>query len=237
LFIAGGAPALGRLQMFRPTDRCSLRILLVDDDSDLHLASAEVLRAAGHEVRTAGDGEQAREIVASLKVDVLLTAVRLPKLDGLSLFRLTRQQSPTTTIILVAAACDVQDALAAVKEGAHDYFRRPVATEDIRRCIEAIAGQRSMQRQLVQVRVELARLDSPEQLVGRSAVMCQLMDRVNAIAFSDAAVLLLGEAGTGKELVARALHDRGPRRSQPFVAINCASFPDTLLEAELFGYA
>jgi transcriptional regulator with PAS, ATPase and Fis domain len=94
----------------------------------------------------------------------------------------------------------------------------------------------STQRELVKVRVALARLDSREQIVGRSTVMCRLMDRLNTIASSDAPVLLLGETGTGKELVARALHDRGPRRGKPFVAVNCASFPDTLLEAELFGH-
>jgi len=223
--------------MITTADRCSLRILLVDDEPDLHLASAEVLRAHGHEVRTASDGEQAREIMQSLNIDVLVTAVRLQKLDGLSLFRLTRQQSGATRTIFVAAACDVQDAVAAVKEGAHDYFRTPVVTEDIRRCIEAIAAQVSMQRDLVQVRVQLARFDSSVQIVGRSTVMCQLMGRIDVIAFSDAPVLLLGETGTGKELVARALHERGARRNQPFVAVNCASFPETRLDPELFGYA
>src|SRR4030095_6471601 len=168
--------------------------------------------------------------------DFLVPAGLLPKLDGLSLFRLTRRQSPTTTVILVTATAEVHDAMAAVRERAHSYLTKPVASEDIGRCIERIAAQASMERELVKVRVELAGLASCEQIVGRSTVMCRLMDGLNTIASSDAPVLLLGETGTGKELVARALHDRGPRRGKPFVAVNCASFPDTLLEPELFGH-
>jgi DNA-binding NtrC family response regulator len=221
--------------MIRPA-QCSLRILVVDDEPDLHLASAEVLRDAGHEVHVAGDGEQAVAIMAALKIDVLLTDVRLPKLDGLSLFRLTRQRSPATTVILVTAYAEVHEAIAAVREGAHDYLTKPVASEAIGRSIAGIAAQVSMERELVKVRVELARRESCDQIVGRSTVMCRLMDRLNTLASSDAPVLLLGETGTGKELVARALHDRGARRGKPFVAVNCASFPDTLLEAELFGH-
>jgi DNA-binding NtrC family response regulator len=222
--------------MIRPENQCSLRILVVDDEPDLHLASAEVLRDAGHEVHVARDGEQALAIMTALNMDVLLTDVRLPKLDGLSLFRMTRQQSPTTKVILVTAYAEVHEATTAVREGAHDYLTKPVASEVIGRCIERIAAQVSMERELVKVRVQLARLEPSEQIVGRSTVMCRLMDRLNTIASSDAPVLLLGETGTGKELVARALHDRGPRRGKAFVAVNCASFPDTLLEAELFGH-
>src|SRR5580765_3892634 len=222
--------------MTNAATRCPLRVLLVDDEPDLYLACAEVLRDAGHEVHTAPDGEQALEIIASLKVDVVLTDIRLPKLDGLSLFRLVRERSPTTIVILVTAFAEVHEAIAAVKEGVHDYLMKPVSSEDIAMRIDRIAAQVSIQRQLVQARLQLARLDASDQIVGRSTVMCRLMDRLNTIAASDAPVLLLGETGTGKELIARALHDRSPRHGKPFVAINCASFPDTLLEAELFGH-
>ena len=217
-------------------DRCSLHILLVDDEPDLYLASAEVLRDAGHEVHIARDGQQALQLMTALTVDVVLTDIRLPTLDGLSLFRVVRQRWPTAIVILVTAFAEVHDAIAAVREGAHDYLRKPLASEDVARRIERIAAQVSIQRQLCKARLQLARLDASEQIVGRSAIMCQMMDRLNTIAASDASVLLLGETGTGKELVARALHDRSPRHGKPFVAVNCASFPDTLLESELFGH-
>ena len=222
--------------MTNAPDTCPLRILLVDDEPDLYLACAAVLRDAGHEVHTAPDGEQALQLMASLTVDVVLTDIRLPKLDVLSLFRLARERSPTTIVILVTAFAEVHEAIAALREGAHDYLKKPIASEDVALRIERIAAEVSIQRQLVKARVQLARLDSSEQIVGRSTVMCRLMDRLNTIAASDASVLLLGETGTGKELIARAIHDRSPRHGKPFVAINCASFPDTLLEAELFGH-
>jgi two-component system, NtrC family, response regulator AtoC len=222
--------------MTNAPDRCPLRILLVDDEPDLYLAIGEVLRDAGHEVHTAHDGEQALQLMTSLTVDVVMTDIRLPKLDGLSLFRLVRERWPATIVILVTAFAEVHDAIAAVREGAHDYLRKPLTSEDIARRIERISAQVSIQRQLCKARLQLARLDGSQQIVGRSAIMCQMMDRLNTIAASDASVLLLGETGTGKELVARALHDRSPRHGKPFVAVNCASFPDTLLEAELFGH-
>ena len=137
--------------------------------------------------------------------------------------------------ILVTAFGEVHAAIAAVREGVHDYLRKPVDGDDIALRIERIAAQVSPQRQVCMARAELARRDESEQIVGRSAVMCQMMERLNSIAASDASVLLLGEMGTGKELVARALHDRSPRHGKRFVAVNCAVFPDTLLEAELFA--
>ena len=222
--------------MTNAATRCPLRVLLVDDEPDLYLASAEGLRDAGHEVLTAHDGEQALQLMASLTVDVVLTDIRLPKLDGLSLFRLARERSPTTIVILVTAFAEVHEAIAAVSEGAHDYLRKPIASEDVALRIERISAQVSIQRQLVKARLQLARLDSSEQIVGRSTIMCRMMDHLNTIAASDAPVLLRGETGTGKELIARALHDRSLRHGKPFVAVNCASFPDTLLEAELFGH-
>src|SRR6185295_15499468 len=125
--------------MTSASTRCPLRVLLVDDGPDLYLASAEVLRDAGHEVHTARDGEQALAFLASLKVDALLADVHLPRLDGLSLLRLVRQQSPTTTVILVTAFAEIQEAIAAGREGAHDYLRKPLAREDIALRMERIA--------------------------------------------------------------------------------------------------
>ena len=215
--------------------RCPLRILLVDDGPELYLASADMLRDAGHEVHTARDGEQALQLMTTRPVDVVLADIRLPKLDGLALFRLVRLQWPSTIVILATAFADVHDAIAAVREGAHDYLKKPLASEDIALRVQRISAQVSMRRQLCKARLELARLDGADQIVGRSVAMCLMMDRLNTIAASDASVLLLGEAGTGKELVARTLHDRSSRHGKPFVAVNCASLPDPLLEAELFG--
>ena len=198
--------------------RCSLRVLLVDDESDLYLACAEVLRCAGHEVHTARDREQAVQVMTSVTIDVVLTEIRLAKREALSLLRMVRRRWPATIVVLV-----------------HGNLRKPIDGDDIALRIERLAVQVSIQRQLCKARLDLARLKASEQIVGRSDVMCRMMDRLNAIAARDASVLLLGEIGTGKDLVARTLHDRSPRRGKPFVGVNCSAFPDRLLETELFG--
>src|SRR4051812_25574242 len=166
----------------------------------------------------------------------MICDVRLPGIDGLTLFRRTRQESPETTVILMTAFAAVQDAVAAVKEGAHDYLTKPFDIDEITLRVRRIAEHRALLRELDDARAQLAEHNADETVIGRSAQMLRLMDRVNPIATSHAPVLIRGESGTGKELVARALHERGPRRGNAFVAVNCAAFPDTLLEAELFGH-
>jgi two-component system response regulator AtoC len=214
----------------------ALNILLVDDEPDIHLAVGEALRDAGHRVATATNGAEALDMVTTQVFDVMICDVRLPKLDGLTLFRRVRQESPDTMVILMTAFVAIQDAVAAVKEGAHDYLTKPFDIDEITVRIQRIAEHRGLLRELEDARAQLAKQATDETIIGRSVQMLRLLDRVNTIATSHAPVLINGESGTGKELVARALHDRGARRGKPFVAINCAAFPDTLLEAELFGH-
>ena len=214
----------------------ALDILLVDDEPDIGLCAGEALQDAGHRVTVATNGAEGLDLITSRLFDVMICDIRLPKLDGLTLFRRARQESPDTTVILMTAFAAVSDAVAAVKEGAHDYLTKPFDIDEITLRVERIAHHRALLRELDDARAQLAKRDADETIVGRSVPMLRLLDRVNTIATSHAPVLLKGESGTGKELVARALHDRGPRRGRPFVAVNCAAFPDTLLEAELFGH-
>src|SRR5580765_4185573 len=214
----------------------ALDVLLVDDEPDIELLTGEALRDAGHRVVAVKDGAEALQMVRARAFDLMICDIRLPKLDGLSLFRQTRQQSPDTTVILMTAFAAVQDAVAAVKEGAHDYLTKPFEIDEITVRVKRIAEHRALLRELDQARAELAKDGVSEVIIGRSVQMLRLLDRVNTIAPSHAPVLLQGESGTGKELVARALHERGARRGKAFVAVNCAAFPETLLEAELFGH-
>jgi two-component system response regulator AtoC len=213
-----------------------LNILLVDDEPDFNLTVGEALADAGHRVTTASNGEEALTLLMSQLFDVMVCDIRLPKLDGLSLFRRARQESPDTTVILMTAFAAIQDAVGAVKEGAYDYLTKPFDIDELTLRVKRIADHRSLLRELDTARAQLAEADAKDAIVGRSVQMLRLLDRVNTIATSHAPVLLLGESGTGKELVARALHQRGPRRDRPLVVVNCAAFPDTLLEAELFGH-
>jgi DNA-binding NtrC family response regulator len=214
----------------------ALNVLLVDDEPDIHVAVGDALRDVGHRITTATNGMEALDLVTTQAFDVMICDVRLPKLDGLTLFRRTRQESPDTSVILMTAFAAIQDAVAAVKEGAQDYLTKPFEIDEITLRIQRIAEHRALLRELEEARAQLAKQEGDETIIGRSVQMLRLLDRVNTIATSHAPVLLSGESGTGKELVARALHERGPRRGKPFVAVNCAAFPDTLLEAELFGH-
>jgi DNA-binding NtrC family response regulator len=213
-----------------------LDVLLVDDEPDIGLAAGEALRDAGHRVTMATNGAEGLDLITTRVFDIMICDIRLPRLDGLTLFRRARRESPDTAVILMTAFAAVSDAVAAVKEGAHDYLTKPFDIDEITLRVERIAAHRALLRELDDARAALAQRAVGDTIVGRSTQMLRLLDRVNTIATSHAPVLLLGESGTGKELVARALHDRGPRRGKAFVAVNCAAFPDTLLEAELFGH-
>jgi DNA-binding NtrC family response regulator len=216
--------------------RPPLDILLVDDEPEIDVTLGDMLRTAGHHVTTAAAGDAALALLQSRAFDLMVCDVRLPRVDGLSLFRRARQESPDTAVILMTAYAEVRDAVAAVKEGAHDYLTKPFDPDELLVRIERVAEQRALRAALDEARRQLAETNGDETVIGRSAPLLKLMDRVGTIATSHAPVLITGESGTGKELVARALHERGSRRGKPFVAVNCAAFPDTLLEAELFGH-
>jgi two-component system response regulator AtoC len=213
-----------------------LDILLVDDEPDFRMLVGDALRDAGHRVNLASNGAEGLTLISSNVFDVMICDIRLPKVDGLTLFRRVRQESPGTDVILITAHAAVADAVAALKEGAYDYITKPFEVDEIILQMERIAAQRALKQELEQARAELSQRKSGSAIIGRSPPMLRLLDRIDTIAQSDAPVLITGESGTGKELVARTLHERSARRAKPFIAVNCAAFPETLLEAELFGH-
>jgi two-component system, NtrC family, response regulator AtoC len=214
-----------------------LNILIVEDEPDLCDLIAETLREQGYTVTSAPDGAAAITATADTTFDVVLADMRLPKMDGLTLFRRLRAESPATDVILMTGNANVSDAVAALKEGAFDYLTKPIQLDELGIQLTRIGSYRALHRDVAAVRAELASTTPiRERLVGRSPEMQVVVQRIEAIAHSDASVVITGESGTGKELVAHALHDCGGRRGKPFVAVNCAAFPDTLIEAELFGH-
>jgi DNA-binding NtrC family response regulator len=182
------------------------------------------------------DGPAAQAMVDQGSYDIVISDVRLPGLDGLALFRRARTTSPLSDFILMTAFADVGEAVAALKEGASDYLIKPFDPDVLLHQISRIESSRAMRRELIEARQALAQRPPANRLVGQSPQMLKIQGRIEMIAQSDAATLVTGESGTGKELVARLLHDRSPRAGKPFVAVNCAGFPDTLIEAELFGF-
>ncbi len=214
-----------------------LTILVVDDEPDICSLISDALADEGHQVACAADGAEALSMASATSFDVVVADMRLPKLDGLALFRRLRETSPSTDMILMTGNAAVSDAVAVLKEGAFDYLGKPIQLDELNVQLSRIASFRALRREIVTVRAELTR-DAPilEQLIGRSPEMLSVVKRVETIANCDASVLIIGESGTGKELVAHALHAGSERRGRPFVAVNCAAFPDTLIEAELFGH-
>src|SRR5689334_8015142 len=211
-----------------------LKVLVVEDEPDLSEMVAQALIDEGYDVACAKDGAEALAAACAAPFDVVLADMRLPKLDGLTLFRRLRAERPDTDVIVMTGNAAVGDAVAVLKEGAFDYLTKPVNLDELGVQLRRLAAFRSLRRDVAAIRDQLrASPTSREQLVGRSPGMLQLVKRVETIAQSDAAVLIMGESGTGKELVARALHEGSGRRSKPFIALNCAAFPDTLIEAEL----
>jgi DNA-binding NtrC family response regulator len=217
-----------------------LKVLVVDDEPDLCEMIADQLADEGHDVACARDGAEALSMAASTVYDVVLTDVRLPKLDGLTLLRRVRQRAPTTDTIVMTGHADIPAAVAILKEGAFDYLTKPVRIDELGLQMSRLETFRRLHRDLAEARAKLAGKpggdDGEYQLIGHSPEMHRLIARLTAVAPSDASVVIRGESGTGKELVARALHAGSARGEKSFVAINCAAFPDTLLEAELFGH-
>ncbi len=209
-----------------------LDILLIDDEPSILAPYAEALSAEGHRVTTAEDGLSALALVSSRTFDVIITDVRLPKANGMQIFERARQLAPRTRVILMTAYPTVDDAVVAMRGGAVDYLRKPFVYADLRERLARIDSEHALSRQLA------AAQPPPGEpgLVGFSPPMARLHDLIGRFARSDDTVLITGESGTGKELVARELHRRSARRAGPFVAVNCAAFPEGLLEAELFGH-
>ena len=213
-----------------------LRILVVEDDLNVRTAVAEALSAEGHDVTQVGDGQLALEHVAATSFDVIVSDVKLPKVDGLAVFREARKLLPRTAVILMTSFATATAAVTAMKQGAHDYLTKPFDVDELVIRVRGIAQTRALEQELAEARARLAGPAGSE-IVGASPAISALLDRLSMVAESDAPVLITGESGTGKELVARRLHALSDRSAKPFVAVNCAAFPETLLEAELFGHA
>ena len=213
----------------------ALQVLVVDDDAGVREAMSDALAILGHEVAVAPDGASALSLAQQRRFDVVITDVRLPRIDGIDLFRHLRRDSPDTSVILMTGHPQLRDAVTVLREGASDYLKKPPSLDELSRRLEDVAAARRLARSLDAADAALDG-QAPGPIIGRSPAMTRLLGRLDLMAQSQAPVLITGESGTGKELIARALHERSPRRGHQFVAVNCAAFPETLLEAELFGH-
>jgi two-component system, NtrC family, response regulator HydG len=213
-----------------------MEILLVDDEPELRATIADVLEQAGHMVTQLAEGGGALALLAKGTFDVLISDVRLPGVDGLTLANSARTAAPLMDCILITGCGDVRDAVAALKAGAVDYLTKPFDLDELLHQISRIEAARAMRRELAEARRALSTQAEGVRLVGHSILIDKVRSRIQTVAPSDAPILIVGESGTGKELVAHMLHEGSSRAGNPFVAVNCAAFPDTLIESELFGF-
>jgi two-component system response regulator AtoC len=214
-------------------------VLIVDDERTLARAMKAFLVESGYEAETAADGEQALEALERLQPDVVFTDVRLPGMHGIELLRHMREFDPSIAVVVMTAFGSIEQAVEAVKLGAFDYVKKPLDLEELKLLADRARENSLLRQELSYYRRRAASEDQAfAGIVGNSPAIRAVMDRARQIAALDETppVLITGETGTGKGLVARTIHASGPRAAKPFSDVNCTALPATLMEAELFGY-
>jgi DNA-binding NtrC family response regulator len=211
------------------------KILVVDDEPKLGKVLVEMLEGAGHEASRASGGREALQRIAAAEHDLVLTDLRMPDVDGMMVLRETRRLSPHTDVVIMTAHATAQNAVEAMKEGAVDYLVKPFAMDELRMRVQRIAERRELTVRADTLAKRLGARDGFDRIVTESAKMQAVIAQAQRVAATDETVLLLGESGTGKSLLARAIHHGSPRASGPLVEVHAAALPESLVEGELFG--
>jgi len=212
------------------------RILVVDDEQRNTQLLRFQLEGDGHEVLEMADGRAALAALGEQAFDLVLTDLRMEPVDGMQIIDAVKADSPDTPVIMITAYADYETAVEAMQRGAYTYIKKPWKSAEVKLAVERALAGRSLLRENRVLRREVRALAGARSLLGGSACMTDLRDLIGKVAPSDATIMIRGESGAGKEVVALAIHDASARAAGPFVAVNCAAIPETLLESELFGY-
>lgn len=213
-----------------------MKLLFADDEASLQQLMKLELERIGHEVTVCPDGLTA---VAAIKVnnfDCILVDLDMPGLSGIEVISKCKELSPTTDAIVLTGKSSLDTAVAALRHGAFDYLTKPCTLVELQTLLVRVAEKRELTNKYVALKRQLERLEGKSQLIGQSPAMDRVRKLISRVAPTDSTVLIRGETGTGKELVARALHDQSLRSEMPFVAVNCGALPESLIESELFGH-
>ena len=214
----------------------SKHLLLVEDEAPLREAVAEQLADRGFSVQQADSGEAALTCLAEFAFDIIVTDLRLPGIDGSDVVEAAVGRYPDIIAIVVTGYGTVKDAVEAIKRGASDFVNKPFLIDELLHALESALEQRRLKSENAYLRAQLDERYRFEGVVGKGRAMARVIQLLETIAPTNSTILISGETGTGKEVVARAIHHNSPRRMHRFVALNCAAIPETLLEAELFGH-
>jgi len=213
-----------------------MNVLLVEDEKLITATLADALEGAGHRVEVCADGKEAREALQKRDFHVVISDVRMPKLSGFQLFEEIKNLAPDAYVIFMTAYANVEDAVRMMKAGAHDYIAKPFLNDDLLMRVKRIEEVLGLRVENERLKRELGDRGPGGKLVGHSKPMREVYHLIDSVAPSDCTVLIQGESGTGKTLVAEALHQGSPRAKKAFAFISCAALPETLIESELFGH-
>ena len=211
-------------------------VLIVDDEEAFRYMLSSLLADAGYSVETASDGVAAINAVQTKLFDVVLCDVKMPKVDGVEVLRFIKSTFPGIEVVMLTGAADIKLAVDCMKIGAYDFVTKPASSEDLLTRIQRALERRQLLIDNVVLKGELTRLQGPFEMVGESLAFRKVLEIAAKVAPTESTVLIQGASGTGKELIANFIYQQSQRKGAPFVTVNCASIPDTLIESELFGY-
>jgi NtrC-family two-component system response regulator AlgB len=212
------------------------RLLVVDDERSITSTIEAAMRSAGHQVEIADSGEMALTLMRKQVPDILLTDLRMDGMSGIDLLGKTKEYFPSVTGVIMTAFGTIDTAVSAMKQGAYDYLVKPFTPEQLEHLVERIEEFRKLREENTKLRDTVDALSEPSAIVSNNARMHKVLDTAKKVAITDSTVLITGESGTGKTLLAKVIHDASVRAKGPFAVVNCATLSENLLESELFGH-
>ncbi len=218
------------------SENSGISILVADDEMIVRQSLSNWLMAEGYSVETAENGQDAYNKLRNKNYDLILADIKMPEMDGIELLEKSKKYDPELQFIVMTAYASVDTAVTAIKEGAFDYIVKPVDPENVSLVIKRSLKFKLLEKENLMLKKELEKKYGMDEIIGKSKKMEDIFDLIRTVADADSVVMIRGESGTGKELIAKAIHAHSKRKYGPFIAINCGSLPETLLESELFGY-
>lgn len=209
-------------------------ILIIEDEPLMRISISDALRNEGYQITDTGSGNEGLRLVQNGNYDAVITDLRMPEVDGMNILKASKQTSPSTQVVMITAYATVHTAIEAMKEGAYDYLTKPFSMEELLLMLNRILTYKKLEEENIYLKEQIE--GRFKEIIGKSEKIQAMFEEIDIISGTDTTVLIYGESGTGKELIAQAIHNRSPRKDGRLIKVHCGALPETLLEAELFGY-